>query len=359
MNLFKILSLACALIVFASIDKAKSEAGQMFKDWQASCDNSGNCKATAYDRGPNDTSISYRLELARKRGRNTFWTVSFIIIGDAPRAFEPFHISVDFEEPLTLQADEDFRKGIEANAYDISAIAPANTLMRLFASGNETIFNYLNSRGQETAARFSLKGFQATLLWIDDRQGRLNSPRTTGLASAATAQNNTQNPGTFTSGNTTVLAPDKLPPAIAKIHFTDGECDTNERVPLANFGFETARIDKDNTLFLVPCYAAAYNVVYRTYLTSTSPPTPRQLLFAQYSDELGWTGTGELMNLSYDAKTKSLLALSKSRGLGDCGSSARYQWNAYAFKMIEYRYWSACDGTRLPKDWPVIYRAPK
>ncbi len=359
MNLFKILSLTIVLTVFSGLNIARSETIRQFKDWRASCDDNGNCKGVVVDTRRNNTTATYRLEIARKREPNSFWTLSFVITGDEARTFEPLHVSVDFEPPLQLEPDQDYQPGKQANTYDIIGVAQGNILMRLFARGNDAFFNFLNSRGQETAARFSLRGLSATLLWIDDQQKRLKSPRTIGEVKAASTETRPAVPNAYTSGNTTVLAPDKLPPAIAKLHFVDGECDVMERPPLSDFGFETARLDKDTKLFLIPCRAAAYNIVYRIYLKASNADRPRQLLFADYSNSLGWTGTQDLMNVSYDAKTKSLSAFYKGRGLGDCGSTSIYRWQQYAFKLLEYRNWQKCDGTRQAQDWPVIYPIPK
>jgi Protein of unknown function (DUF1176) len=359
MNLLKTLSLTIALTLYSGLSMAGNETTRQFKDWRASCDNNGNCQGVANDTRRNNTNATYRLEIARKRGRDSFWTLSFVVIDDEPRTYEPLHVSVDFEQPLQLEPDEDYQPGTQANTYVITGVAQGNILMSLFARGNDTFFNFLNTKGQETGARFSLRGLSATLLWIDDQQKRLKSPRTIGVTKTASTGTQTPAPNAYTSGNTTVLAPDKMPPALAKLHFVDGECDAMERPPLSDFGFETARLDEDNRLFLIPCRAAAYNIVYRIYLKSSNTDRPRQLLFADYSNDLGWTGTRDLMNISYDAKTKSLSAYAKARGLGDCGSTSIYRWQQYAFKLVEYRNWEKCDGTRQAQDWPVIYPIPK
>jgi len=353
MNQSKTLGLSIVLLLIFGLSIARSETIRQFRDWRAVCDNLNNCKAVSVDLAP-----ASRLEIARKYGRDTFWTLSFIITGDEARTYEPFHISVDFEEPLTLEPDDGYRSALEPNRFDIINIRQANRLMQLFARGRQTYFNFLNRQGQETGARFSLKGLSASLLWIDDRQKRLKSPRTIGVATPVSTNEKPEKTNPFISGNTRVLAPDKIPPALAALHFADGECASAERQPFAGFGFETAKLDDGHKLYLIPCFAGAYNVVYRIYLKSASRTKPRQLFFASYSDELGWSGTPELMNISYDAKTETLSTLAKSRGLGDCGSRALYKWNLYAFKMVEYRYWGKCDGTRLPADWPVIYPTP-
>jgi len=357
-NPLKILSFAVALVLFSGLSDANSQTIRQFKDWWTMCDASGNCKGIAVDTRRNNTEATYRLEIARKSGRNTFWTISFVIIGDEPRTYEPFHVSVDFEPPLQIEPDEDYQSSTQANTYDIISTPRGNRLMALFARGNQTFFNFLNTRGQETAARFSLKGFQASLLWIDEQQNRLQSARLTGDVATASTVVDAEKANPFTSGGSTVLSPDRIPPAIGKLHFADGECNAAERPPLEGFGFETAQVDKGNTLYLIPCFAGAYNIVYRVYVKPFND-TARQLLFARYTDETGWTGSKGLMNISFDAKTRTLAAFSKARGLGDCGGTSQYRWSGYAFKMMQYRYWGKCDGTRLPEDWPIIYPAEK
>lgn len=359
MSSYRTFCLCFALVIFPGVHIAKSATPKHFKDWRVACNVTSDCNASTTSPALTNASGSYRLEIARKSGSDAYWTLSFIIQKDEPRVGEPFHISVDFEQPLRLESEVDFQPGKQALAYDITGIVKANTLMQLFARGNETFFNFLNSRGQETAARFSLKGLSASLLWIDDQQNRLKSPRTIGDIKTVSSVKNTQKPNDFTSGNTVVSAPDKIPEPLAKMHFSDGECTSIDRQPLSGFGFETAQVDANNIIYLIPCFVAAYNVVYRVYVGSPGMEIVRQLLFAEYSDELGWTGAKSLLNISYDAKTKSLHAFAKGRGLGDCGSASQYRWNAYGFKLVEYRYWGKCDGTRLLPDWPVIYPARK
>jgi len=353
MNQSKTIGLSIVLLLFFGLNIARSETVRQFGNWRTVCDSLNNCQAVSVD-----LATAFRLEIARKSGRDSFWTISFIIRGDEARTYEPFHISVDFEEPLTLEPDDGYRSSSQPNRFDISNIGQANRLMQLFARGRQTYFNFLNTRGQETGGRFSLKGLSASLLWIDDQQQRLKSPRTIGVVTPVSSNGKPEKTNPFSSGSTRIVAPDKIPPALAAIHFADGECASAERQPFAGFGFETTKLDKNNRLYLIPCFAGAYNVVYRIYLKPASQTKPRQLFFASYSDELGWSGTPELMNISYDARTKTLSTLAKSRGLGDCGSRALYQWNSYAFKMVEYRYWGKCDGTRLPANWPVIYPVP-
>lgn len=119
----------------------------------------------------------------------------------------------------------------------------------------------------------------------------------------------------------------------------------------------TAKLSGGKMLYLLPCFAAAYNVVYRVYVFDKRYPDElKRSIFAAYSDAAGWYGKDDLINAQFDPETKTLIAFEKARGVGDCGSIAKYRWSDIGWRMIEYRYWGKCDGTRMPEDWPVIYR---
>lgn len=349
MSPLKSIGLPALVFLLLGLTTAYSQIKTQFGDWQTTCEASGSCTAAVTHWGSPASETQYRLEIARQHGPNAFWTMSFIILGGEARTYEPFHISVDFEEPIKLEPDEGYQVAARPNTFNIVGADQANLLMQLFSHGNETFFNYLNGRGQETAARFSLIGLTASLLWIDEQQNRLNSPRTIDGKKTVNARAPRE--------NTAPLAPEKIPPTIAKLHFADGTCVSRKHQPLAGFGFETAEIDPGLALYLIPCFSGAYNIVYRLYLETTDKGAPKQLLFANYSDELGWSGTGDLMNIEFNPDTKTLTTFSKGGGLADCGSTSVHRWQNYAFKLVEYRYWGDCGGTKLPEDWPIIYQA--
>ncbi len=146
-----------------------------------------------------------------------------------------------------------------------------------------------------------------------------------------------------------------LPAKIEALHKSDKEC--------SNYGADflvrarvIAKLGETQTLYLLPCFSGAYNIAYRVYvLDSRFPDSVRPSLFAGYADEYGWYGKDTLINAEFDPETKTLSAFEKGRGLGDCGSIPSYRWAEYNWRLIEYRYWGKCDGTRTPDQWPVIF----
>jgi hypothetical protein len=58
----------------------------------------------------------------------------------------------------------------------------------------------------------------------------------------------------------------------------------------------------------------------------------------------------------YNEENKILTVKTKGRGLDDCGSLAKYQWQESQFELLEYRVKDKCDGNYLdPENYPKIY----
>ena len=154
-------------------------------------------------------------------------------------------------------------------------------------------------------------------------------------------------------------APVAVPQPVDTLMRSDKECqDYNARhLKVARVA---AKLGEHQTLYLLPCFTGAYNTIYRIFVFDKRYPGElKRSVFAGYSDETGWQGQDQLINAQYDTKTKILSAFEKGRGLGDCGAIPEYQWIVYGWRMMSYRYWGKCDGTRMPEDWPVIYRYKK
>jgi hypothetical protein len=108
-------------------------------------------------------------------------------------------------------------------------------------------------------------------------------------------------------------------------------------------------------LYLVPCYAGAYNFAWRFYIDRDGGGTYEVLYFADYSERWGWTGTDVLYLPTFDEKTLELTSYYKGRGIGDCGTSGRWVWDEYLFRLVEYRAKDDCDGSGAPGEFPVAY----
>jgi len=154
-------------------------------------------------------------------------------------------------------------------------------------------------------------------------------------------------------------APITVPGPVDKLMRADKECFDYDAHHL-KVARTAAKLGKNQTLYLLPCFTGAYNTIYRVYVFDKRYPDElKRSVFAGFSDESGWYGQDQLINAHYDAKTKILSAFEKGRGLGDCGAIPEYTWIEYGWRMMSYRYWGKCDGTHMPEDWPVICRFNK
>ncbi|MGI9386199.1 MAG: DUF1176 domain-containing protein, partial [Methyloligellaceae bacterium] len=123
-------------------------------------------------------------------------------------------------------------------------------------------------------------------------------------------------PASFTFQIAVGQASDVLPNPVEALISADAECSDYKASHLQRARV-SAKGGKTQTLYLVPCYTGAYNVIYRVYVLDTRyPDVLRPSFFAGYSDETGWYGTDALINADYDPQTRTLSAFEKGRGLG-------------------------------------------
>ncbi len=150
-----------------------------------------------------------------------------------------------------------------------------------------------------------------------------------------------------------------IPPDILKKHYSSGECFALDAEELAGFSSYMVPLSKNTSLYILPCDRGAYSSFHRAYLYHFTPGDPgfvEPVYFAEFSDELGWSGTPNLANAAVDENTKSFTSTNWARGLADCGGLTKYKWNGDALVMVEYRYQGSCDGTQNdPEQWPLIF----
>jgi hypothetical protein len=113
----------------------------------------------------------------------------------------------------------------------------------------------------------------------------------------------------------------------------------------------------------VQCFLAAYQPsnMYAWYDEVTEPPLSKFLAFTVYSSEDGkkivQEQVTELAGLSeFNAEQKELWITTKSRGLGDCGSFAKYGIQNAAAILKEFRAKFECDGKwQEPKTYERLF----
>ncbi|MBC7540866.1 MAG: DUF1176 domain-containing protein [Bacteriovorax sp.] len=109
------------------------------------------------------------------------------------------------------------------------------------------------------------------------------------------------------------------------------------------------------SLYILGCELFAYNSMEKAYIVDSYGDIAN-VVVAEVVFDKSITATSDLMGTSFDQASLMLSTYSKGRGMGDCGSSAAYQYDAnyQNFFLLEARLKNNCDGD-MESQWPVVY----
>ncbi|HSG95594.1 MAG TPA: DUF1176 domain-containing protein [Afifellaceae bacterium] len=139
-------------------------------------------------------------------------------------------------------------------------------------------------------------------------------------------------------------------------HLTESRCENPDTQLMRSFEPIVARLSETAILYAIPCTAGAYNIAYRLYMRETGEiGGVETLYFATWLGEYGWGGTDLLYNIDVDGPRLS--AFYKGRGLGDCGTDARWIWRDYAYRLVRFAAQDDCNGVTA-ENWPVLFAYP-
>lgn len=310
-----------------------------FRDWLAVCDNTNQCVAF----GPAADRTGW-VRVAASPGPDGRQTVALGVWGDTSAS--PGSVSFDIDgrrfAARSEQGSDDFRVA----ARDVPAVITALGAGKAMTVGT----------GEPTAV--SLSGAAAALLWIDERQGRLDTVaalvrRGTRPASAIPAPPAAPvvvpaHPiaqGGYGDSGTTLPAAIEALPAVRACREETGHSDWIQKEVMS------ARLDASTELWAVPCFAGAYNIGHDWYLSDIGGRNPRPLQLASADGE---TATGTI-NGGYAANARTLVAFAKGRGPGDCGSARTWTWTGRAFVLSAESEMTECWGVP-PDQWPTTWR---
>ena len=318
------LLLAAPVAAFA-LDGIEFEQG----DWQIVCDNSGTCRAAGYqsDEG-DDPPVS--IQFTRKAGeKESVQGAISLLDANSESAPAQVEMQIDGKSVANITLKDDGSASLDQ--------AQTEALLAAVQKKNSNITFRENAK--KTQWRLSTVGANAVLLKMDDFQGRVDT------ASALIKRGNHEN---------AVLAPAALsvikavtPPQDAPRELKKGDADfaTMKKLLAAHYISEEEYfnlsekddhfdhcprdaergIDSENAVITLypldeahylsesPCWFSAYNVGNLYTLVSRDLKTIEKT----YDNRLN----------SYDEKTGILHGNQKVRGIGDCWSSAAYQWD--------------------------------
>lgn len=325
-----ILALALALTAAPALAAPFSKN---FKDWEVACDNLGDCAAFGFPPGERVGDVWIKLSIAAG--------------ADARPRLSGHAEGVDFAKARLIGVPPEF-----------AALAPAEQLLAMAKKEEKASFASGAAR-----ATISLAGLAATLIAIDEAQGRLGTQAALirkGARPAAAAPGPKPAPKLTPVPTKALGAGDaRLARALAALQpkgFRDA-CPKQEETPGAG---EVHRLGPGLDLVALECDSGAYNLMTRFWLVPCGDAkraraiewaTPHGAPMA--SPEGGPETT--LVNAAYDPAQGVLSFFQKARGLGDCGVAASYAWTGRGFALAEWSQMGECAGVP-PEDWAPLWR---
>ena len=308
-----------------------------FRDWTAVCDNINNC--TAY--GPaaeNSGFVMVKLDAgpdAKPRVHAGSWSLpsdsSRILLDIDGRNYAGKMEGQDREDPL------------------LTIERPSDQLIGAIANGRSMT---LSAGGQTSAV--SLTGAAAAFLWIDERQGRLNTTTALIRKGERPASSVPAAPAAPRITIATPVAQSNLPKnmpqqvsALPQIR----ECvDINQGGMAINEEWSVHRLGTNTLLWSIPCGAGAYNFSQAYVISANDGTGARSIAFPSSGEP-----QDSLTNSNFDSDTNTISAFGKGRGLGDCGQMAVWAWTGQDFVLKEEDTMTNCLGVHW-QFWPSVWR---
>jgi hypothetical protein len=202
-------------------------------------------------------------------------------------------------------------------------------------------------------ASMSIEGLSATLHFIDEAQGRLDTvtalsrrgPKpASAVPDAPNAPALVPSRSRYIAKRTTVAPPRAL---IARYEKEYSDCERSEG--------EGMRLAKKTVVYFFYCGAGAYNPSHVVYLLDERKPAKNATRPETVDEKTGDLVPEQDMIFNMDYSDGKLTAYYKARGLGDCGNAQRWIWNGKKLQLESYLAMPICGG--LDQDnWIALWR---
>jgi hypothetical protein len=342
--------LAMLIVGLVFVRAAWAEELKTFKDWVVGCDNLKTC--TALGLPPSDVDPFAYVKIVRGGEATAEPSVEFVAYagGDTPPS--DARLALAFDDPTfsglsflpTTNDGSSVRAVLPGAAVRdfISALNKANRLtLTIVGSDGETA-------GNAQPGIVSLSGASASLLYMDDIQGRVGTAtalRSPGDIDASVIPMPPAEP--TVAGVKMSALPDPLPPPPAALPKPEADTGCPEGTERIAF-----RLSEQQTLWGICTSAGAYNFFYEFFLAEGDKARPVVFPLPAALGE----SVNELVNAWLSEDGLSILSFDKARGLGDCGDFSAWAFDGAEFRLVNNAAMGDCRGV-LSDDWPVLYRA--
>jgi hypothetical protein len=318
-------------------------------DWIVACDNTRTCVAKAAPADDSATAPETPGYIRLERAGGASGAAEVRLTADNP--FTP-DLWLD-GKPLAVKGWT-YSKADDAQELKGEA---ALAFMRLIRNGSLLQFG-----PGKTAPAASLKGLTATLLAMDEAQGRIGNVSALGRPGPAPASATPAAPappvvkaapfvGALPGAKALAAAVRRSQAAALKSH----DCDAGEQ----ELSVDEARpLTKDEAVVTLGCITGAYQGSSLSFRVARAAPGKAVLLVLPHPPILPADAAdtaGEYTEGGYDPKTATFSESAKGRGIADCGVSESWVFDGQAFHLSALAYQERCGGGE-PGDWPTLYR---
>ncbi|MXP54527.1 DUF1176 domain-containing protein [Pantoea sp. Seng] len=342
------LLLAFALLTSLSVPLLADEDGVSFshKDWELACDNTLTCRAAGYSA---EEGAGGSVLLTREGGPNapTHGRVVLADTGDDDSR------QVD---ALALWIDDHAQGEVTKVENDEWTLTDAQTLALINAIKGSSKVEF---RGGEEPFELSSNGAFATLLKMDDAQGRLSTPgalvrkgnKPENSVPAAVAMPVIQQvkvekaaPRPLSADELALLKP-KLIASLTDDDSCDNLDPTDDQPEEGAEPLTLTPVDDTHVLIAALCWRGAYNEGYGYWLMDRAFQGKPQLI----------TDSGS------DYSQGVISEAQKGRGIGDCWSTAAWVWDGKDFVQSSDATTGMCRAIRAGGAWqlPTLVTAVK
>jgi hypothetical protein len=355
----RLLTLAALLTACVAGPARADDLGGLLivRDWLAACDNVRTCRALSLPR--EDGEDQWYLRIDRDGEADAPVRLMILTTGESARRDGRLTLRADGQpvavltpgKGLSLQDDALIVEDRQAIAALIAAARRAAALTLTFET----------AAGRQAEPSISLDGASAALLWIDERQQRLDTVtalvrRGQKPTSAVPAPPPLPAPPSGVTGNA-------APPAAISAEIrqemarqSKDDCEPSD-TPVDTDAAKLFRLGPSLLLASAPCFSGAYNFSRAYFLVDEGPqPNVRPALFPRpYRGEDAGGPDNVLTNGDPDEREGQVSHFARGRGIGDCGDFGSWQWDGQAFRPIAFSRMPTC--RRIGIDhWPALYR---
>lgn len=357
---FMIIASSLLLLASAQVLVAEPVPSEIhnFADWIVTCDNVVRCQATslvpeptAEEQAAASQAVGTPAEATRQDPWERFGSMNLEreAGGNAPLAIT----LGDFEGTPARLVVNDAQLPARLTRTDLGewVVEPAdrNSFFDALYSGTLVV----QDASGRTLSEFALGGLWASLVYMDERQGRLRTPTALirrGRRPVSVVPASVSLPVVRAAPRTSERALAIPARRMAEARRETG-CTEEEVGAVASDEAPTEALGNGRTLIMMGCGAGAYNynaiplIAWREGNAIRIEPARFDVSREQIEGEPDPTGYS-VTNAEFDAATLTISEYAKGRGIGDCGVAARYAWDGQMFRLTERREMSECRGSR-------------